>query len=123
MFKEYRKAHDEMENNSAIADLREALNQAQEALAQAEKPYRERIAKAADEIKATVLEQGKSVTLFDVEASYKKGRRSTSWKKIAEEMNPPESIISRHTKYGNPSVSVKVLCPATSNAKARSAKT
>ena len=109
MFEEYRKSYDEMESDPTVVELRQTLDQVQEALRTAEASYRERMAEAEEEIKRAVLEQQKSVTLFNVVASFSKGRKSTSWMKVAQELNPPESLVLQHTKIGQPSVSIKVL--------------
>ena len=108
-FLEFRKAHDEMGADPNIAAMWDAVVAAQKAHADACAPYEQRMAEARDAIAAAVLEQGKSVTLHNVEARYTKGRSSTAWKSVAEEVGAPPEVVAKHTKEGSPSVSVKAL--------------
>ncbi|MCJ7528834.1 MAG: hypothetical protein MUO37_12190 [Methyloceanibacter sp.] len=108
-FQEYRFAHDELEADREVAALWDAVVEAQRKHDLACIPYRERMSAAEAVIIGAVLEQGKSVTLHNIEARYMKGRSSTSWKSVAEEIGAPPEIVAKHTKEGEPSVMVRAL--------------
>ena len=120
MFEDYRKAYDELQDNESVNVLRGEIDllvekhdaklfKLQKLLAEVEMPYRSRMAGAEGEIKKAVLKQGASVTLHNVQAKFAKGRMSTSWKKVAVEVNASQDVIGKHTSYGKPSVSVSVV--------------
>ncbi len=109
MFKEYREATNEMEANLAIRIMRKKIETMQENLGILEQPYHERMKVAAKEITIAVLEQQKSVTLFNIEAKYSKASGRPKWKSVAMEFDPSEELIKRFTGMGKPSVSIKIL--------------
>ena len=108
-FEEYRKAYDQMAADLEVAAAWDAIVEAQKRHGELCQPYQERMKAAEEHIRGLVLEEGKSVTLHNVEARYTKGRASTSWKSVAEEIAAPADIIAKHTKDGDPSVSVRAL--------------
>ncbi len=108
MFKLYRQAHDEMEADSAIQETRTAITLYQENLKVLEAPYRERMAKAKITIISLVLEWGNTIVRDGIRATYKKGRKSPSWKSIAMALKPSQELIMQFTKTGKPSVSVSI---------------
>lgn len=108
MFKLYRQAHDEMELDPAIQETRKAIALYQENLKLLETPYRERMAEAKITIISLVLEWGSTVIRDGVRATFKKGRRSPSWKSIAMALKPSQELIMQFTKTGKPSVSVSI---------------
>ena len=107
-FEEYRKAHEEMEDDIELDGLLGTLKitQAQKAIIQ--EPYLDRISAAADGIKETVLDRQQTMVLHGVEAIFTKPRRSTSWKMIAMTFSPSDELIEEHSKIGHPSVRIKV---------------
>lgn len=109
MFKEYREAYDAMEADETIQWYREAIKEYQATLDKFEKPYRERMAEAEEKIVAAVLPGKQSVTLFGVAGRFFKGRRSTSWKGVAMELEPPQELIEAHSKVGEPRVVVGIV--------------
>lgn len=116
MFTEYRNVYNAMGNDKHIKNLHleivEAerdLHELQAELAKAEAPYREALKEAEARITKIVLAEGHSVTLFGVEAKYAAGRRSTAWKSVAGELNPPTELVEKYTTVGDPSVTVRVL--------------
>ncbi len=40
-----------------------------------------------------------------------KGKRTTAWKKVAEELKPSEELIEKNTKIGQPSFTITVSAP------------
>jgi len=108
-FEEYRIAYDAMEADPAILKARKALADYQASLIEIERPYRDRMCEAAVGITALTLSEQKSITLFGVEARYTKGRETVSWKSVAQDLNPPEELIGKYTKTGEPSVNIKVV--------------
>lgn len=108
-FLAYRQAHDELDADPNVTTLSLELERARLAWEDARKPYLDRMREAEEVIRGAVLEQGKSVTLHNVEARYSKGRASTSWKSVADEVGAPPEIVAKHTKEGEPSVSVRLL--------------
>ncbi len=108
-FLAYRAAYDDMQSDAQVLDTRDRIKELQDQLFQLEAPYRARMAEAEVVIRAAVLKQAKSVTLHDVYARYISGRRSTSWKSVAEEMKAPEDVIEKHTKVGEAKVTVEVV--------------
>jgi hypothetical protein len=108
-FEEYRKAHDELDADPVVAALWDGVVAAQKLHAEATAPYQDRMRVAEEVIRGMVLEEGHSVTLHGVEARYTKGRASTSWKSVAEAVGAPAEVIAKHTKEGDPSVSVRVV--------------
>ena len=109
MFRDYRQAYDEMEANQEIQITRQVIISTKERLAELEKPYRDRIAQAQEEITKAVLQSKKTTTLFGVIAKFFKPRRSTAWKSVAQAMDPPQDLIDKFTKYGEPRVQVSVV--------------
>ena len=108
-FSDYKKAHDEMGADVTIRRLQEYIGTQMKKLAELEVPYHERMAVAAEEIRELVMAEGKTIVLSGVRGSYYKGRRSTSWKGIATELDPPEELVEKHTKVGEPSVIVSIV--------------
>ena len=108
MFKLYQQAHDEMEADSAIQETRTAITLYQENLKELEAPYRNRMAEAKITIVSLVIEWGSTIVRDGIRATFKKGRKSTSWKSIAMALKPPQELIMEFTKTGKPSVSVSV---------------
>ena len=107
-FFEYRLAHDEMVDDGAVEGLRNTLKITRDALAKIEAPYRERMMRAEEGIKETVLDQQRTVALHGVEATYTKPRKTVKWKAVAQEYSPPDELIEEHTTVGHPSVRIKV---------------
>ena len=108
MFKQYRQAYDEMETNEEIQATRNAIQLYQAKLTELEMPYRDRMKEAAAAITAAVLETGKTTTLFGVVARFFKGRTSVSWKAVANALNPPDELIERYTRTGQPRVQIAI---------------
>ena len=106
-FQLYREAYDAMEADPKVLGLRQRIEKLQDALVATESPYRQKMDEAEWVIRESILAQGQSVTLHNVKAIYTKGRRSTSWKSVAEEMGAPEEIVVKFTKIGEPSVKVE----------------
>ena len=107
-FEEYRKAHDEMEADEALSKAVAGVVFAMDILAELENPYKEKLAKAEEGIKETVLDQQRTMVLHGIEATYSKPRKSTSWKGVAMTFDPPTELIEEHSTVGNPSVRIKV---------------
>jgi len=115
MFKEYRQAYDEMMSDpqidallDKIAGIKAELDHAAFELSEFEAPYRARMDKAAEEITAAVIGQKQTVLLHGVEAKYSAGKRSTSWKSVAVELNATPELIKKFTTDPTPSVNIKV---------------
>lgn len=109
MFEQYRAAYDAMESDPAIQRARKAIADYQRSLEELERPYRDRLAIASRGIETIVLSERKSVTLFGVKAKYTKGRETTSWKGVAQDLNPPQELVAKYTKAGEPSVRIKII--------------
>ena len=107
-FEEYRKAHDEMKNDTELEILMITLESAQIQIADKQSPYLERMKTAEEGIKETVLDQQRTMVLNGIEATYSKPRKSTSWKVVAMTFDPPVELIEEHSKVGSPSVRIKV---------------
>lgn len=71
--------------------------------------YDESLDEYENEIIDIVLEAGRSIEAYGIEAKYVKGRKSVSYKGACAEANVPKSIINRNTKYGDPKVTIKVV--------------
>ncbi len=108
MFKVYRQAHDQMEADPAVKRARKAIFEYQQSLQKLEAPYRERMDEAKITIVSLVMEWGSTVVRDGVRATFKKGRKSPSWKSIAMSLKPPQELIMQFTKTGKPSVSVSI---------------
>ena len=107
-FEEYRRASNEMEGDKQVQEIRAAIAALQLQLEQAEYPYRIRLSDAAARIVEKVLGVKKTVTLWGVTATYITGRKSTSWKAVAIEMDAPPSLVTKHTTVGDPSVKISL---------------
>ncbi|MFH1485599.1 MAG: hypothetical protein ABIH46_05985 [Chloroflexota bacterium] len=107
-FKAYRLAYDAMEADPIVLTARAILKIDQAAVGNAEAVYREAMTEHGQQITAAVLENGKSVTMHDVEAKYTKGRVTPSWKSIASLWMPSDKLVAEHSTVGKPSVSVRV---------------
>jgi hypothetical protein len=81
----------------------------QEQLAQAEYPFRYRMADATAKIVEEVLSIKKTIERWGVRATYTAGRKTTSWRSVALEMDAPPSVVARHTSVGNPSVKISLV--------------
>jgi len=108
MFKLYRQAYIEMESDEEVQQIRGFIADLQDSLEEIEAPYRDRIADAKDAITNLVLEEGQSIARHGVRATYKNGRRITSWKSVASELSPSQDLIDQFTTVGKPSVKVKL---------------
>ncbi len=112
----YRRAYDEKAGDPEVARLRTELKEVHERataitirLNEAEAPYDSRLLKAADAIRAAVLEHNRSITSNGVTGKPVKGRTSTSWKKVAVAAGADPLLIEEHTKVGPPKVKIEVL--------------
>ena len=108
-FYDYKKAYDEMGADATIQRLQVYIDEQVEVLAELQAPYFDRMSEAAEEIEGLVMAEGKTIVLSGVRGSYHKGRQSTSWKGIAMELDPPEELVEKHTKVGEPSVIVSIV--------------
>ena len=108
MFKDYKDAYDQMEANLDIKINRKAIAFYQERVAELEKPYRDRMATAATAITAAVLETKKTTTLFGVIAKFAKGRKSVSWKSVAQAFRVSDKFVLQYTNFGKPKVTIKI---------------
>lgn len=109
MFQAYRDAYDALQSDPTVLAIRQQIEELEERLFEVESPYKSRMAKAEEEIRTTVLAEGHSVTLHGVKATYYSGRRSTSWKSVAEEFSPPDELVAKYTTVGEPSVKVEIV--------------
>ncbi len=107
-FEEYRKAHDEMEDDIELEGLRITLKITQEMIAERQEPYLDRLNQASDGISETVLDQQRTMVLHGVEAAFSKPRKSTSWKGVAMTFGPSDELIEEHSTVGSPSVNIKL---------------
>ena len=84
------------------------LHRAQQKLAVIEKKYVE--SKQYENARAKVIEFALSVAESfetpNIEVSFTKGRVTTSWKSVAEALDPSEELIAKHTKVGDPKVAL-----------------
>ena len=108
MFKKARAAFEKMESDSTVRVLRNMIRIAQAKLEAAEAPYREIMTAAEVEMTDHILKTEQTVVFLDIEGKYSGGRKSTSWKSIANEINKgkpiPKHILNKHTKPGTPKV-------------------
>lgn len=107
-FKDYREAYDELLEDVNIPTLRKALEEAQEHLAEVERPYHERIEKAREGVMQITLDQQRTVVMHGIEAMYVKPRKSTKWKEVAMTFKPSNELVEEHSTVGSPSVRITV---------------
>jgi hypothetical protein len=96
-----------MEADPQIRAARKQIESLQKRLDKLCEPYESRLSEYESAIKGHVIELGESIKQGHLNCVYYKPRRSTSWKSVAEELDPPQELIEEHTKIGNPSVRIK----------------
>jgi len=108
IFKDYGEAHDAMERDAAVQSTRNLILGYQKSLEKLEAPYRQRMAVAETNIIQAVLQTQKTTTLFGVVAKFFKGRKSVSWKSVAQVFKPSERLVAEFTTVGKPKVKVQI---------------
>jgi len=90
--------HSEVPANASVEDVYAAILEIEDQLEEIKDAVRERLIQKFEE-------DPDSIDSFII--SHTAPRRIVGWKSIAEELNPPEELIERYTRLGDPGYRIK----------------